>query len=161
MLKTARLWYVTLCRQGPRFWSSSHFPSPPAWHRQTYILWACCQPLHMAPHLICSHWWIKAKSHKNAVVWWQMHYVECLASNTIWAEVVNYVMPECETGPSFCQDYLDAALVPGPGLTTVQDEHWDAHIAQFPLSLTRGGTHIQVCQRATHKHLKLSKLFKI
>ena len=74
-----------------------------------------------------------------------MHCVECLASNTIRAEVVNYVLPECEAGPSLCQDNLNAALIPGPGLTTVQDQHWDTHMAQFPLSLARRGTQVQVC----------------
>jgi len=120
---------------------------------QTDVLRVGSEPVDVRPQLLGGFRTVEAQSDQLGVVGRQAHGVEPLAGHLVRGQVVDRVPPQGEARAALHEKYLDAGLVPGPGLPAVVQHDRDAGELQVPTAFRGRVVHVQVGHRSAHVHL--------
>lgn len=136
MLETAGLRDVRFVRESASwdravFLFAAVFGSVPG-AGQPDVLWVRSKPIDMRPESLRGLSAIETQPDQLRVIGGQAHCVESLTGHLVRRQVVDRVLPQCETRAPLYQQYLDAWLVSGPGFATVVQHHRDPREFQIP-----------------------------
>lgn len=59
--------------------------------------------------------------------------MECWSSHTIVGQIVDAILPECETRATFCQDVCNTGYSPWTCRTFVMQKYWNAGVFETPI----------------------------